>query len=202
MEIGEQLKISEGAVKASLRLLFDKVNVKSRTQLVKVALEQYQDLCQFPEEKAARIARTLVERRDWLRAQGIHYVLMIPPEKSSIYPEKLPSRIHRFGLPSCLDQFLAYLEGRGSAWGRELASVHGDDLYWLWAFRIAYPVGWLYQDKVWVYRFYEQRSDVFKALATANRGRWKNELRSATDPALLIMVAPRLMEVFHDGAPG
>ena len=42
-EIGDQLHISEGAVKASLRLLFDKVNVKSRTQLVKVALEQYQD---------------------------------------------------------------------------------------------------------------------------------------------------------------
>ena len=42
-EIGEQLQISEGAVKASLRILFDKVNVKSRTQLVKVALEQYQD---------------------------------------------------------------------------------------------------------------------------------------------------------------
>ncbi len=42
-EIGAQLEISEGAVKASLRLLFDKVNVKSRTQLVKVALEQYQD---------------------------------------------------------------------------------------------------------------------------------------------------------------
>lgn len=42
-EIGERLNISEGAVKASLRLLFEKVNVKSRTQLVKVALEQYQD---------------------------------------------------------------------------------------------------------------------------------------------------------------
>jgi DNA-binding NarL/FixJ family response regulator len=42
-EIGDQLHISEGAVKASLRLLFDKVNVKSRTQLVKIALEQYQD---------------------------------------------------------------------------------------------------------------------------------------------------------------
>jgi len=42
-EIGDQLQISEGAVKASLRLLFDKVNVKSRTQLVKIALEQYQD---------------------------------------------------------------------------------------------------------------------------------------------------------------
>ena len=42
-EIGERLQISEGAVKASLRLLFGKVSVKSRTQLVKVALEQYQD---------------------------------------------------------------------------------------------------------------------------------------------------------------
>ena len=42
-EIGSNLKISEGAVKASLRLLFDKLNVQSRTQLVKVALEQYQD---------------------------------------------------------------------------------------------------------------------------------------------------------------
>jgi DNA-binding NarL/FixJ family response regulator len=42
-EIGVNLKISEGAVKASLRLLFDKLNVQSRTQLVKVALEQYQD---------------------------------------------------------------------------------------------------------------------------------------------------------------
>lgn len=42
-EIGAQLQISEGAVKASLRLLFEKVSVKSRSQLVKVALEQYQD---------------------------------------------------------------------------------------------------------------------------------------------------------------
>jgi DNA-binding NarL/FixJ family response regulator len=42
-EIGTELKISEGAVKASLRVLFEKVNVKSRSQLVKVALEQYQD---------------------------------------------------------------------------------------------------------------------------------------------------------------
>ncbi|MCU1339599.1 MAG: two component transcriptional regulator, LuxR family [Bryobacterales bacterium] len=42
-EIGTHLQVSEGAVKASLRLLFEKVNVRTRTQLVKVALEQYQD---------------------------------------------------------------------------------------------------------------------------------------------------------------
>ena len=42
-EIGERLGVSEGAVKASMRLLFEKAKVKSRTQLVKVALEQYQN---------------------------------------------------------------------------------------------------------------------------------------------------------------
>jgi two-component system nitrate/nitrite response regulator NarL len=42
-EIGTHLHISEGAVKASLRQLFEKVNVRTRSQLVKVALEQYRD---------------------------------------------------------------------------------------------------------------------------------------------------------------
>ena len=42
-EIGNGLEISESAVKASLRLLFDKLRVHTRAQLVKVALEQYRD---------------------------------------------------------------------------------------------------------------------------------------------------------------
>lgn len=42
-EIGSQLGISEGAVKASLRLLMDKIGVRTRAQLVKVALEEYRD---------------------------------------------------------------------------------------------------------------------------------------------------------------
>lgn len=40
-EIAEQLGISEAAVKASLRQLFEKLSVHTRAQLVKVALEQY-----------------------------------------------------------------------------------------------------------------------------------------------------------------
>jgi two-component system nitrate/nitrite response regulator NarL len=42
-EIGGRLEISEGAVKASLRLLFEKLGVRTRAQLVKIALEQYKD---------------------------------------------------------------------------------------------------------------------------------------------------------------
>jgi DNA-binding NarL/FixJ family response regulator len=42
-DIGERLKISESAVKSSLRQLFDKLEVRTRAQLVKIALEQYRD---------------------------------------------------------------------------------------------------------------------------------------------------------------
>ena len=42
-EIGAKLNISEGAAKASLRQLFHKLSVRTRAQLVKIALEQYRD---------------------------------------------------------------------------------------------------------------------------------------------------------------
>jgi len=42
-EIGTHLHISEGAVKASVRQLCEKLSVRTRAQLVKVALEQYKD---------------------------------------------------------------------------------------------------------------------------------------------------------------
>ena len=42
-EIAARLEVSEGAVKASLRQVFGKLGVRTRSQLVKVALEQYRD---------------------------------------------------------------------------------------------------------------------------------------------------------------
>ncbi len=42
-EIGSRIEISEGAVKFSLRQLCDKLGVRTRSQLVKVALEQFHD---------------------------------------------------------------------------------------------------------------------------------------------------------------
>ena len=42
-EIGGRIEISEGAVKFSLRQLCEKLGVRTRSQLVKVALEQYRD---------------------------------------------------------------------------------------------------------------------------------------------------------------
>ncbi len=42
-EMAAKLEISEGAVKASLRHVCEKLGVRTRTQLVKVALEQFKD---------------------------------------------------------------------------------------------------------------------------------------------------------------
>lgn len=41
--IAERLHISEGAVKASIRQLFEKLGARTRAQSVKIALEQYRD---------------------------------------------------------------------------------------------------------------------------------------------------------------
>jgi two-component system, NarL family, nitrate/nitrite response regulator NarL len=41
--IGQRLDVSEGVVKTALRQLFDKLGVRTRSQLVKVALEEYKD---------------------------------------------------------------------------------------------------------------------------------------------------------------
>ena len=42
-EIAGKMELSESAVKASLRQVFSKLNVRTRAQAVKVALEQYRD---------------------------------------------------------------------------------------------------------------------------------------------------------------
>jgi two-component system nitrate/nitrite response regulator NarL len=42
-EIAAKLQISEGAVKASVRHVCEKLGVRTRSQLVKIALEQYKD---------------------------------------------------------------------------------------------------------------------------------------------------------------
>jgi two-component system, NarL family, nitrate/nitrite response regulator NarL len=42
-EIGAEIGVSEASVKASLQGLFDKLGVRTRSQLVKIALEQYRE---------------------------------------------------------------------------------------------------------------------------------------------------------------
>jgi alginate O-acetyltransferase complex protein AlgJ len=48
-------------------------------------------------------------RKNFLAEHGIKYVFVIPPEKGSIFPENMPSRIHVIGGKTRLDQLQDYL---------------------------------------------------------------------------------------------
>ncbi len=64
----------------------------------------------FSEDELAGWRRVLIQRHVWLAGQGIRFVYVIAPNKSTIYPEKVPARIHRNR--SRMDQLLGYLERR------------------------------------------------------------------------------------------
>lgn len=65
---------------------------------------------QFSEDELARWRRALLQRHIWLERQGISFLYVIAPNKSTIYPEKVPARIHR--ADTRLDQLLEYLQRR------------------------------------------------------------------------------------------
>jgi hypothetical protein len=64
----------------------------------------------FSEDELARWRRVLLQRHIWLQRLGIRFVFVIAPNKSTIYPEKVPARIHRAA--TRLDQLLDYLQRR------------------------------------------------------------------------------------------
>lgn len=61
----------------------------------------------FSEDELAAWAANLNSKQRWLAARDIAYLFVIAPNKSSIYPEYLPARIHPG--PSRTDQLVQYL---------------------------------------------------------------------------------------------
>ncbi|MBA4387059.1 MAG: hypothetical protein C0404_03700 [Verrucomicrobia bacterium] len=55
------------------------------------------------------LCRMLVERRDILKRQGTEYVIMVAPNKGSIYPEYLPDCLASYGGVSRYDRLMDYL---------------------------------------------------------------------------------------------
>lgn len=52
-------------------------------------------------------------RRDWLAAHGIKYMVVVAPNKASIYPEHIPSRFNRARDFNKMDQMVGVLGGAG-----------------------------------------------------------------------------------------
>jgi alginate O-acetyltransferase complex protein AlgJ len=67
-------------------------------------LEQHTGANVFDHEELERWVRQMEADRDWLAKRGISLLILIAPEKSTIYPEKLPDYPRRPGATTRLDQ--------------------------------------------------------------------------------------------------
>lgn len=59
------------------------------------ALDDYQGLRPWSPEDLQRVQTNLEQRRDWLAERGCQYVLVVAPNKASVYSEHLPAYLHR-----------------------------------------------------------------------------------------------------------
>jgi hypothetical protein len=73
------------------------------------AYDYYRASRPFSPRQLAAWAEMFRRRHDWLAERGIRYLVVIPPNKETIYPEFMPRFATRVGGPSRLDQLLAYL---------------------------------------------------------------------------------------------
>jgi hypothetical protein len=67
----------------------------------------------FTDEELWLWCRMLKDRRDWLASQSIRYLLFIPPDKQTVYPEHLPDALRPRTPQSRLDQLVNYLREHG-----------------------------------------------------------------------------------------
>jgi alginate O-acetyltransferase complex protein AlgJ len=77
----------------------------------------------FTPEKLERYRRIIEARRDWLAERGIPYVLIIPPNKDTIYPEYVPPALNKVNQQSRLDQLVEYMRSRSNV---EVIDVRDD----------------------------------------------------------------------------
>jgi hypothetical protein len=104
-------------------------------------------------------------------------------------------------LLDAINQVQAFFEHRHSAFGDRLATqTKADERLVIWLVSALYPTGWLYQDKVWLYRYYEQHERELSktGFREASRQQLLAALRRATDPQVVIQGYPKLSAVYEE----
>lgn len=71
-------------------------------------IDTYRHITKYSEVQLNQFAEVIEYRRNWLKQRGIDYIMVIAPNKSSIYPEYVPDYLTIIQPESALDQLLAY----------------------------------------------------------------------------------------------
>lgn len=99
------------------------------------SIEDYKGTNLFTTEQLELIKSNLLQARDWLERRGIEFVLMIPPNKETVYSEYLPDYIQKKNDVTRREQLIQYLEAetdlRVVSPVEELRAYQDQyDLYW------------------------------------------------------------------------
>src|SRR5712692_3713842 len=78
------------------------------------ALASYRAVQPFTEAELAAWQRRIETRRDWLAERGIRFLVVIAPNKETIYPEFMPESLNRVRSVTRLDQLVAHLRAHSS----------------------------------------------------------------------------------------
>jgi len=76
-------------------------------------LDYYQHASPFSQGQLAHIQQKLDQVNARLAAQGIEFIVIVSPNKESIYPEFLPDGIHQINLRSQMDQLVDFMDENG-----------------------------------------------------------------------------------------
>ena len=74
-----------------------------------ISMNDYMGLALYTNDELSEIRRNVEEQRDWLKDRGIAYMIVVCPNKQSIYPEYLPDAIKEMHGKTRLDQAMEYL---------------------------------------------------------------------------------------------
>jgi len=73
-------------------------------------IEDYRGITKYDDKTLEKWARTLEMKRIWLEKQGIRYLFVVAPNKSTIYGEFLPDSYNRVREKTGLDELVEYLK--------------------------------------------------------------------------------------------
>ncbi len=77
-------------------------------------VEHFQGLKRLSADELKSWQALLEKRRDWLAQRGIKYIFSIPPDKQSIYPERLPEWLAGLQATNKVDQFVAHMKAHST----------------------------------------------------------------------------------------
>lgn len=77
-------------------------------------IDDYQKIGLFSDEQLAQFQRNLDALSAAYAGRGIELIVVIAPNKNTIYPERVPAQISVLGNESRLDQVIGYLRANGS----------------------------------------------------------------------------------------